>query len=100
LLHYHLGASSERGLSVGANHILFYETAVWASAQGFSCLHLGGGVGGHEDSLYEFKRRFDPKGRLPATVGKAVHDEEAYRRLIGGAAGLDGFFPAYRAPTR
>ena len=97
LLHYHLGASSERGQSLGANHVLFYETGAWAGAHGFSVFHLGGGVGGFEDSLYEFKRRFDPGGRLVATLGKAVHDREAYLRLAG-AREIDyaGYFPAYR----
>lgn len=97
LLHYHLGASSERGQSLGANHVLFCETAGWAAERGFTHFHLGGGVGGFEDSLYEFKRRFDPDGRLPATLGKVVHDEGAYRRLSGSEE-IDyaGFFPAYR----
>ncbi len=97
LLHYHLGASSERGQSLGANHVLFCDTGAWAAAQGFSLFHLGGGVGGFEDSLYEFKRRFDPEGLLPATLGKAVHDADAYRRLAN-AAEIDyaGYFPAYR----
>lgn len=100
LLHYHLGASSLRGQSLGANHVLFCETGAWAAAQGFSLFHLGGGVGGFEDSLYEFKRRFDPEGRLPATLGKAVHDVDAYRRLAG-VAEIDyaGYFPAYRQST-
>jgi hypothetical protein len=97
LLHYHLGASSERGQSLGANHVLFCETATWAAERGYERFHLGGGVGGFEDSLYEFKRRFDREGILPATLGKAVHDEDAYRRL-SGVADIDytGFFPAYR----
>ena len=97
LLHYHLGASSERGQELGANHLLFVETAAWAAAHGFERFHLGGGVGGFEDSLYEFKRRFDPGGPLPAYLGKAVHDEDAYRELSGGAE-IDyaGYFPAYR----
>ncbi|TML23845.1 MAG: GNAT family N-acetyltransferase [Actinobacteria bacterium] len=97
LLHYHLGASSERGQSLGANHVLFYETAAWATVQGFTHFHLGGGVGGFEDSLYEFKRRFDAGGLLPATLGKAVHDEQAYRTL-SGVDGIEygGYFPAYR----
>jgi len=97
LLHYHLGASSLRGQSLGANHVLFCETGAWAAAHGFTLFHLGGGVGGFEDSLYEFKRRFDPEGRLPATLGKAVHDADAYRRLAG-VAEIDfaGYFPAYR----
>jgi hypothetical protein len=97
LLHYHLGASSERGQALGANHLLFVETASWAARQGFERFHLGGGVGGFEDSLFEFKRRFDPDGTLPAYLGKAVHDEDAYRRL-SDVAEIDyaGYFPAYR----
>ena len=100
LLHYHLGASSEHGQAVSANHLLFVETAAWAAARGFARFHLGGGVGGFEDSLYEFKRRFDPDGRLAATLGKAVHDADAYRALAG-VAEIDyaGYFPAYRRPS-
>jgi serine/alanine adding enzyme len=97
LLHYHLGASSERGQSLGANHALFCETAAWAAERSFRHFHLGGGVGGFEDSLFEFKRRFDPDGLLPATLGKAVHDEASYRRLSGAdEIDFSGFFPAYR----
>lgn len=96
-LHYHLGASSDEGRKVGAMHLLFLETAMWARERGYERLHLGGGVGGREDSLHEFKRRFDPGGLVEADVGKVVHDEAAYARLSGGQKGLDGFFPAYRA---
>jgi serine/alanine adding enzyme len=97
VLHYHLGASSDRGQSLGANHVLFCETATWAAERGFELFHLGGGVGGFEDSLYEFKRRFDPEGLLPAKLGKAVHDAEAYRRLSGkDEIDYAGYFPAYR----
>ena len=96
-LHYHLGASSERGQALGANHVLFCETAGWAAERGFTHFHLGGGVGGFEDSLYEFKRRFDTGGTFPAALGKAVHDAGVYRKLAGGEQ-IDyaGFFPAYR----
>lgn len=97
LLHYHLGASSERGQQLSANHLLFYETAVWAADHGYERFHLGGGVGGFEDSLYEFKRRFDPGGALPAYLGKAVHDPAAYRALSGeDEIDYTGYFPSYR----
>jgi len=96
-LHYHLGASSDEGRRIGAMHLLFLEAATWATERGYERFHLGGGVGGREDSLHEFKRRFDPGGLVDAAVGKAVHDEDAYARLTGGDASLDGFFPAYRA---
>jgi serine/alanine adding enzyme len=98
-LHYHLGASSEAGRKLGSSTLLFLEAARWAAELGYTRFHLGGGVGGARDSLYEFKLRFDPGGELEAAVGKAIHDEEAYRALAGPTAGTDGFFPAYRAPT-
>jgi hypothetical protein len=96
-LHYHLGASSDKGRRIGAMTLLFLEVATWARERGYERFHLGGGVGGREDSLHEFKRRFDPGGLVEAAVGKAVHDEAAYARLSGGATSLDGYFPAYRA---
>jgi hypothetical protein len=95
-LHYHLGASSDAGRKLGASTLLFLEAARWAQELGYMRFHLGGGVGGARDSLYDFKLRFDPGGEVEAAIGKAVHDEEAYRRLAGPGAGLDGFFPAYR----
>lgn len=95
-LHYHLGATSEEGRKLGASNFLFLEAARWAAAEGFTRFHIGGGVGGEADSLFEFKRRFDPAGVVEMAVGKAVHDEAAYRALTGGDSGTEGFFPAYR----
>jgi hypothetical protein len=94
-LHYHLSATSDRARTTGASNLLLFEAATWAQARGFTRFQLGGGLGGREDSLYEFKRRFDPEGICEAAVGKAVHDPERYAALAGDA-GLDGFFPAYR----
>jgi len=93
-LHYHLGATSDEGRKGGVSNLLFYEAARWAAAEGFTRFHLGGGLGGGDDSLFEFKQRFDPGGVLEMAVGKVIHDEDAYRTL--GGTGTDGFFPAYR----
>jgi hypothetical protein len=94
-LHYHLGASERSG---GANNLLFLEAARWAQAEGYERFHLGGGVGGADDSLLEFKLRFDEGGLIESAVGKAIHDEGRYREL--GGQGIDGYFPAYRAMTK
>jgi serine/alanine adding enzyme len=96
-LHYHLAATSELARTTGASNLVLFEAARWAQGRGFTAFHLGGGVGGREDSLFTFKLRFDPSGRRQNFLGKAVHDPAAYRELAGGTA-VDGFFPAYRAP--
>jgi hypothetical protein len=99
-LHYHLGATSDEGRRRGASHLALLGAARWGRERGYELLHLGGGLGGRRDSLYEFKWRFDPGGEREFALGKAIHDETAYRELAGAeAARLDGFFPAYRAPA-
>ncbi len=98
-LHYHLGAASEAGRTLGATTLLLHEAARWARERRYERFHLGGGLGGKRDSLHEFKRRFDPGGELEAAIGKAVHDPEAYRAAGGDPDDLSGFFPAYRRPT-
>jgi serine/alanine adding enzyme len=98
-LHYHLGGATDAARGTGASHLALYGLALWGREQGLDTLHLGGGVGGRDDSLLEYKLRFAPEGRVGAAIGKAVHDLPAYLRLSGAAAvDWDGFFPAYREP--
>ena len=97
-LHYHLGAATDEGYALGASKLLFLEAARHGQANGYAELHLGSGLGGREDSLWQFKQRFSPAPGRPFWIGKLVHDAERYRELAGGA-GTDGFFPAYRAPA-
>lgn len=99
-LHYHLGAQSDEGRRLGGSQLALYAAASWGRERAYELLHLGGGVGGRRDSLFEFKQRFDPgAGEREFFVGKAIHDAGAYRRLAGTDA-LDGFFPAYRDTSR
>jgi serine/alanine adding enzyme len=98
-LHYHLGGATDAARGTGASHLALYGLACWGREHGFETLHLGGGVGGRDDSLLEFKLRFAPAGRVGVAIGKAVHDLPAYLRLSGaGAVDWDAFFPAYREP--
>jgi serine/alanine adding enzyme len=98
-LHYHLGARSDADDRAGASHLALYRLAEWGQEHGYSTLHLGGGVGGRADALFEYKLRFAPQGRVAVAIGKAVHDTDRYRRLAGtDAVDWDGFFPAYREP--
>ena len=100
-LHYHLSGTTDAGRTTGSSTLVLLEAARWAQANGYERFHLGGGLGGKEDSLHHFTARFDPEGLVPAAVGKAIHDEDAYRRLSGGSeVAFEGFFPAYRRPSR
>ena len=94
-LHYHLSGTTDSGRSTGSSTLVLFEAARWAQGHGYERFHLGGGLGGRADSLHHFKARFDPEGLVEAAVGKAIHDEDAYRRLSGTTT-TDGFFPAYR----
>jgi serine/alanine adding enzyme len=97
-LHYHLGTALDPGRAVGASHVLLLEAARFGRERGYELFHLGGGVGGTEDSLWEYKRRFAPGGLREAWIGKAVHDESAYLALSRSeSVDSSGFFPAYRA---
>jgi len=97
-LHYHLGGNSDAGRRLGASHLALLGLATWGQENGYTALHLGGGVGGRDDGLREFKRRFAPSGLTRAAIGKAVHDRDGYLRRSGQAEiDWDGFFPAYRA---
>jgi hypothetical protein len=99
-LHYHLGGQSDEGRRLGGSHLALLEAARWGRDHGYELLHLGGGIGSRRDSLFEFKQRFDPgAGEREFFVGKAIHDDAAYRELAG-AISLDGFFPAYRDTSR
>jgi len=96
-LHYHVSGTSERGREAAAANLALFEAASWGQKQGLEQFHLGGGAGGREDTLFHFKQRFFPSGRREASVGKLVHDAEAYRALTGlPEVRLDGYFPAYR----
>ena len=100
-LHYHLGGTSDEGRRLGASHLALLAAARWGQENGRRILHLGGGVRGRDDSLFDYKRRFAPGDLVEATLGKVVHDEEAYRRLAGvSEISFDGFFPAYRDRAR
>ncbi|HVM14714.1 MAG TPA: GNAT family N-acetyltransferase [Egibacteraceae bacterium] len=107
VVHYHLGGTSEQFRNLGASHVLFDEVRRWCKEGGRRWLHLGGGVGAGEDSLFRFKSGFS-KERFPYHVVRLVVDQDAAEELVAqrhawlSAQGLTAstdFFPAYRAPA-
>lgn len=105
-MHYHLSGARTEYLKIAPTNLLIYEAACWAAQRGIRQLHLGGGNGGN-DSLFEFKRKFNPAGRLPFYIGRMIFDPNAYQELLRIRQTADfhfrpskSFYIQYRAPER
>ena len=99
LVQYHLGATRDQCLPRQPAKLMMDDMRRWASAGGYTAMHLGGGLGGSEaDSLFHFKAGFGP-GRSPYLTWRVVPDRERYAALAGHGPAADDdrwFFPAYR----
>lgn len=105
VVHYHLSGSNPEAARLGANNLLIWSIMEWGATNGFTSLHLGGGVKAG-DNLFKFKESFGGD-ILPFSIGRSVIDQSRYDTLvIDRARSLgkepeelrsSGFFPAYRA---
>jgi hypothetical protein len=63
------------------------------------CLHLGGGVSGTDDTLFQFKAQFSDL-RFLFKTWRYIHDEKAYAQLVcekyANQIPHSSFFPLYR----
>jgi len=103
VVQYHLSGMSEAFARERPTKLMLDHVRSWAKSRGNRWLHLGGGLGGAQDSLFRFKAGFS-KLRRAFCTWRLVTDEAAYRRLVAakhpGAHGDDrtGYFPEYRRP--
>lgn len=101
-LNYHLSGSKFEYRHYAPGNLLLYKAALWGALRGFKTLHLGGGVGSGEDSLYKFKAAFNRNSDSQFSIGKMVIDEVKYNELLSLRSISEGelanisFFPAYR----
>lgn len=97
---YHLGGTRDEWLADAPMKLVFDQAAEWAMQRGAERLHLGGGLGAHEDALFNFKAGFS-SDRHQFSTWRHIVQPDRYHALVEqkGPAGSDGFFPAYRAPS-
>lgn len=97
-LNYHLSGSRRELQGLAPTNLLLYEAACWGSENGYKTLHLGGGIGSREDSLFAFKKAFCRKEPHGFHIGKRIIDPEAYQMLVQmrEEPPQGAFFPAYR----
>lgn len=101
MIYYHLGATSDRGLSLSPLKHVLAAIAERNANGAYEALVLGGGVGGANDQLMRFKRGFS-KETLPVYALKIIIDHNAYAELCGETClrnFSEGFFPAYRTTS-
>lgn len=103
-MHYHLSASRTEFQKMAPTNLLLYEAALWAGRNGYKKLHMGGGVGSAQDSLYKFKKSFHRGTDARFCVGKKIFDRGTYDELVEIRKAQDAlfddhseFFPRYRA---
>jgi hypothetical protein len=103
----HLGGTKTQFLKLSPTNLETDYTRRWAKERGNEFLHLGGGVGGSKDSLYNFKAGFSQQRHNFLTM-RLVVDEKKYIELVNLRAKQlnteaenllkTDFFPAYRSP--
>lgn len=102
----HLGGSRTEYAAISPARLVDDTARRWAVEAGARVFHLGGGVGGREDSLFQYKAGFSARRHRFATW-RWVVDPAAYRDLCeqrqssapdATGSADDDFFPAYRRP--
>jgi CelD/BcsL family acetyltransferase involved in cellulose biosynthesis len=102
-LHAHLTGINAEMTAHSPFKVMLDDVREWGTLRGLQHFHLGGGVGGREDSLFQFKRRFSPVSHAFHT-GRWILDPIRYAELerdhletLQGALIEDSdYFPSYR----
>jgi pyridoxal phosphate-dependent aminotransferase EpsN len=108
VVQYHLGGTRDKFLTLSPMTLIFDTVRLWGNEIGARVLHLGGGVGAKEDSLFHYKAGFSNR-RHRFTTWRWIVAPDVYRDLCTRQArmnqlqGLEpastGYFPAYRCPV-
>ena len=101
----HLGGTRDGFLHHSPDRLVVDTERLWASDSGARVHHLGGGVGSHQDSVFQYKAGFSSRRHTFSTWCYVV-EPAAYHELCrqkaywNGANGLHAsspdYFPAYR----
>lgn len=96
IMQYHLAGTTEEYIRETPMKLILDEARLYGNETTAENLHLGGGVGGHDDdSLFRFKSGFS-KNFKQFSVWKYVVNQKMYDELSFGKE-ASGFFPLYRS---
>lgn len=97
LMHTHLQGTRDLRV-MHADKLLYDEIRRWGHARGNRAYHLGGGLGGADDSLFRYKAAFST-GRVDFHTWRVVTDPAMVAELTGADPTpemMTGHFPPYR----
>jgi len=107
IVQYHLSGRASKFRSLrGVTQMLIDAARIWGAENGFSWLHLGGGLGARKDSLFEFKSGFSDRSfsfqTARAVLSTRIYEELAHQHSQwidqNGLEVLDAdYFPKYRS---
>ncbi len=95
----HLSATKASHISQSPSKLLTDEISILGRKLGLKYFHLGGGLGGKEDSLFKFKCSFSPL-TLKDNIWCFIANKNAYNQLTKGSNKNSTYFPLYRSPKR
>ncbi len=97
IVQFHLSGSRTDYLSIAPANLFLDEMRLRGTAEGYTYFNLGGGLGGREDSLFNFKASFS-KTHKEFSVWKYIANQEIYDALSKDKANTDtDYFPLYRS---
>ena len=96
IMQYHLAGTTEEYIRETPMKLILDEARLYGNGTSAENLHLGGGVGGHDDdSLFRFKSGFS-KDFKQFSVWKYIVNQAVYEELSKDKK-VSGFFPLYRS---
>jgi len=106
---YHLGGTSDAFLQTSPMKLVIDAARLWANSRHMRLLHLGGGLGARDDSLFRFKSGFSDCKKefftwqwvlFPERYARLNASMYLSREQNGHVSESPSFFPEYRAPER
>jgi hypothetical protein len=100
----HLNGTADRHLSLSPAKLMYDGTRLWSTESGATYLHIGGGLGGGEDPLFNFKAGFSRQRHdfvlwrwilEDGLVTELTAEKRAFREQHGLPGDTGAFFPPF-----
>lgn len=96
-LHFHLNGTTDEARELRGAFVAHVGAAQWGQEHGYALAHLGGGYGGSDSALLDWKHRYSPATELrDFFIAKVIHDQQIYDQLAREFPATE-YFPPWRA---